>query len=52
MKQPYVCPRCANHCKIAYEWDEATQSLGEMEGSLCASGITALVSMLLFGVQE
>ncbi len=49
MKHPYTCPRCANHCKISYEWDAQMQSFGEMDGMLCAAGITALVSMLLFG---
>lgn len=52
MKSPYTCPNCANHCTIAYEWDAKTQSFGEMDGMLCASGITALVSMLLFGEQS
>ena len=41
--------RCANRCKIAYEWDEETQKIGEMDGMLCATGITALVSKILFG---
>ena len=49
MKIPYTCPRCANHCQIAYEWDATTQSFGELDGMLCATGITALVFMLLFG---
>lgn len=52
MKTPYTCPNCASHCTIAYEWDAKTQSFGEMDGMLCASGITALVSMLLFGEQS
>jgi hypothetical protein len=49
MKIPYTCTRCANRCKIAYEWDEETQKIGEMDGMLCATGITALVSKILFG---